>query len=262
MSTEKNLHYWLGIFNDFLMIPMLTFIIFDITEPTPHPKHEIVNLFFSVSFFAEWAIGLWKTKERKSYLLSIEKIMDFVSCIPIGALTKSVRLVRLFKIIRILRVITRAKRYQGPNENFFRLIALLGVTIFTGGYSIIVVEPNHPNIHDFADALWWSMVTLTTVGYGDIVPETTVGRMVAAMLIAVGLGVCGYLAAFASSLIQDDPNVSINDLEVKISRLEKKIDILLTNQSRDNFSIENVNTVIDSVGDVQKNIKDPNGNGL
>ena len=73
---------------------------------------------------------------------------------------------------------------------------------------------------------------------------------------------CGYLAAFASSLIQDDPNVSINDLEVKISRLEKKIDILLTNQSRDNFSIENVNTVIDSVGDVQKNIKDPNGNGL
>lgn len=51
MGTEKNIHYWLGIFNDFLMIPMLTFIIFDVTEPTPHPNREIVNLFFSASFF-------------------------------------------------------------------------------------------------------------------------------------------------------------------------------------------------------------------
>ena len=89
MGTEKkNIHYWLGIFNDFLMIPMLTFIIFDVTEPTPHPNHDIVNLFFSASFFSEWAVGLWKTKERKSYLLSIEKIIDFISCLPIGSLTK------------------------------------------------------------------------------------------------------------------------------------------------------------------------------
>ena len=104
----------------------------------------------------------------------------------------------------------------------FRLITLLGVTIFTGGYSIIVVEPDHPDIHDFTDALWWSMVTISTVGYGDIVPETQMGRTVAAMLIAVGLGVCGYLAAFASSLIQDDPTVSINDLEVKDLTSRKK----------------------------------------
>ena len=242
MSTEKNILYWLGIFNDFLMIPMLTFIIFDVTEPTPHPQHQIANIFFSVSFFTEWLIGLWKTKERKSYLLFIEKNIDFISCLPIGVLTKSIRLIRLFKIIRILRVITRAKRYQGPYENFFRLVALLGVTIFTGGYSIIVIEPDHPNIQDFADALWWSMVTITTVGYGDIVPETPVGRIVAAMLIAVGLGVCGYLAAFSSSLIQDDPSVSINDLEEKISRLEKKIDLLLANQKGENLNIENIDT--------------------
>lgn len=262
MGTEKNIHYWLGIFNDFLMIPMLTFIIFDVTEPTPHPNREIVNLFFSASFFSEWAVGLWKTKERKSYLLSIEKIIDFISCLPIGSLTKSLRLVRLFKIIRILRVITRAKRYQGPNENFFRLITLLGVTIFTGGYSIIVVEPDHPDIHNFADALWWSMVTISTVGYGDIVPETPMGRTVAAMLIAVGLGVCGYLAAFASSLIQDDPTVSINDLEEKISRLEKKMDLLLANQKIDSLNTKNIETAVDETEEMLQNIKDPNSDVL
>lgn len=195
-------------------------------------------------------------------MLSIEKIIDFISRLPIGSLTKSLRLVRLFKIIRILRVITCAKRYQGPNENFFRLITLLGVTIFTGGYSIIVVEPDHPDIHDFADALWWSMITISTVGYGDIVPETPMRRTVAAMLIAVGLGFCGYLAAFASSLIQDDPTVSINDLEEKISRLEKKMDLLLANQKIDSLNTKNIETAVDETEGILQNIEVPNSDVL
>ena len=162
------------------------------------------------------------------------------------------------KVVKLFRIVARAKRYQGPNERFFRLITLMGVTIFTGGYSIIVVEPNHPDIHSFADAMWWSMVTISTVGYGDIVPETGFGRTVAAVLIAIGLGVCGYLAAFASSLLQDDPAISINDLETKITRLEQKIDLLLTQQNGHPVGISNTN----SLEDVQQNIKDPNNKVL
>ena len=105
--------------------------------------------------------------------------------------------------------------------------------------------------------------TISTVGYGDIVPETPMGRTVAAILIAVGLGVCGYLAAFASSLIQDDPTVSINDLEVKISRLEKKkMDLLLANQRIDSLNTKNIDTAIDVTEEIQQNIKDPNSDVL
>lgn len=106
------------------------------------------------------------------------------------------------------------------------------------------------------------MVTISTVGYGDIVPETPMRRTVAAMLIAVGLGVCGYLAAFASSLIQDDPTVSINDLEEKISRLEKKMDLLLANQKIDSLNTKNIETAVDETEGILQNIKDSNSDVL
>ena len=258
MSSEKNIHYWLGIFNDFLIIPMLTFIIFDITDPNPHPHQEALNLFLTVSFFSEWLLGFVSTDDRKSYMKSIEKNIDLLSCLPIGSLTKSIRLVRLFKVIKLFRIVGRAKRYQGPGENLFRLLALMGVTIFTGGYSILVVEPDHPSIKSFGDALWWSMITVSTVGYGDIVPETSVGRVVAALLIAVGLGVCGYIAGFASSLMQDEPDVDIYDIQDKMIQLEKKIDRLLLLQGEENVLSQ---PILDQE-QVQQNIKDPNNNVL
>jgi voltage-gated potassium channel len=258
MSSEKNIHYWLGIFNDFLIIPMLTFIIFDITDPNPHPHQEPLNLFLTISFFSEWLLGFVSTDDRKSYMKSIEKNIDLLSCLPIGSLTKSIRLVRLFKVIKLFRIVGRAKRYQGPGESLFRLLALMGVTIFTGGYSILVVEPDHPSIETFGDALWWSMVTVSTVGYGDIVPETPIGRVVAAMLIAVGLGVCGYIAGFAGSLMQDEPAVDIHDLQDKMIQLEKKIDRLLVLQEKENV----LSQPVDDQEQVQLNIKDPNNNVL
>ena len=69
MRKEKNIHYWLGICNDFLIIPMMTLLILDITEPTPHPHKEALNLFLTASFF--WS-GFWDC-----FLLFIRKTTCF-----------------------------------------------------------------------------------------------------------------------------------------------------------------------------------------
>ena len=53
---------------------------------------------------------------------------------------------------------------------------------FCRAYSFVVVEPNHPSINSIWDALWWSLVTVSTVGYGDVVPETWMGRLMAVHL--------------------------------------------------------------------------------
>ena len=263
MRIENTIHSWLGIFNDFLIIPMLTFIILDITDPTPHPHQAFLNLFLTISFSLEWIWGLRLSENRKQYLISIEKILDLISCLPIGSFTKSIRIVRLFKVVKLFRIVGRAKRYQGPGESIFRLLSLLGVTIFTGGYSILVVEPNHPQIHNFGDALWWSMVTVSTVGYGDIVPTTMVGRMVAAALIATGLGVCGYIAGFASKWLQEEPTQTndIHQLQERISNLEAKIDqLLLYQQNTPDVSLDRQDSLHkDDISNIQQRIKDPNG---
>ena len=232
MKNEKNIHSWLGIFNDFLIIPMLILIILEINQSQSHPHQYFLNLFLTISFFSEWAWGLRLSEDRKSYLLSIEKGLDLLSCLPMGALTKSIRIIRLFKVVKLFRIIGRAKRYQGQGEDLFRLLALIGVTIFTGGYSMLVVEPNHPDIQSFGDALWWSMITVSTVGYGDIVPQTTAGRLIAAPLIATGLGVCGYIAGFASQWMKEEDTPDLETLTNKVEQLEKKIDLLLVQNQK------------------------------
>ena len=65
-------------------------------------------------------------------------------------------------------------------------------TILAGGLAIEIAEPE--TFPSLTDALWWSMVTVSTVGYGDVVPQSVVGRAVATVLIIFGIGIFGYVA--------------------------------------------------------------------
>lgn len=73
------------------------------------------------------------------------------------------------------------------------------------------------------DNLWWSIVTLSTVGYGDFVPQSTAGRAIASILIVVGVGVFGYAAGFVASLLSDPEE---DEMLTRLTRLESKLDRL------------------------------------
>ena len=78
------------------------------------------------------------------------------------------------------------------------------VTSMLGASFVLLgVEAHAPgsNIHSAGDALWWSLVTVTSVGYGDYFPVTTAGRVVAAWLMIVGLGLVGSTTGFVASWI-------------------------------------------------------------
>ena len=78
-------------------------------------------------------------------------------------------------------------------------------------------------ITEFGDALWWSIVTISTVGYGDSFPITTGGRIVAVLLILIGVGVFGYVAGFMANILEiDDEDEEVSQME----RIEKKLDLL------------------------------------
>ena len=136
------------------------------------------------------------------------------------------RLVRVFKVVRL---VTRLNRYHGPAQDFIRLIGIVGATIFAGAYSIEVIEPEmlakDGGDWSFLSGLWWAWVTISTVGYGDLAPSTPEGRLIAAPLIGIGVGVTGYISAYVMRLMvhqEENEHPSRNDL----LRLERKMDRL------------------------------------
>ncbi len=88
------------------------------------------------------------------------------------------------------------------HHSLFRVLITVVVTIFLGAWLVLLFEENakNSNIHDYPDALWWAIVTVTTVGYGDRFPVTEGGRIVAVVLMLVGIGLIGVLTATVASV--------------------------------------------------------------
>jgi voltage-gated potassium channel len=88
------------------------------------------------------------------------------------------------------------------HHSLFRVLIAAVVTLFVGAWLVLLFEEKAKgsNIHDYPDALWWAIVTVTTVGYGDRYPVTEGGRVVAAILMLVGIGLIGVLTATVASV--------------------------------------------------------------
>jgi voltage-gated potassium channel len=104
------------------------------------------------------------------------------------------------------------------------MLRRVGVAVFYGGAVVVTsaiivnrVEDADSGFETFGDSVWWSIVTITTVGYGDTVPETGVGRVIAAFLMLAGLAILGVLAASLASYFgledaeKGDQEASIHD---------------------------------------------------
>jgi voltage-gated potassium channel Kch len=89
---------------------------------------------------------------------------------------------------------------------FGYVLAIVALVILTGAFGFYWIEAGrNPNVQSFGDGLWWALVTMTTVGYGDIVPTTTFGRTIGAFLMFAGIGTVGVsTAAIAAYLIRLD----------------------------------------------------------
>ena len=88
------------------------------------------------------------------------------------------------------------------HHSLFRVLIAAVVTLFLGAWLALLFEEKAKgsNIHNYPDALWWAIVTVTTVGYGDRYPVTEGGRVVAAILMLVGIGLIGVLTATVASV--------------------------------------------------------------
>jgi voltage-gated potassium channel len=156
-------------------------------------------------FFIDFWVQLAHAPNRWRYLVSWGWI-DLLSSIPTVNVLRFGRVARVLRVLRVLRGVRSTKliaeflltrRAQGA----FLAASLLSLLLVVAG-SIAILEleaVEGANIRTAQDAIWWAIVTLTTVGYGDRFPVTGAGRIVAVVLMVAGIGLFGAVSGFVAS---------------------------------------------------------------
>jgi voltage-gated potassium channel len=144
-------------------------------------------------------------------------------------------LVRLLRLLRLLRLtllflrgsaIARALLEASRTLQFSTVLGVLALTTLTSSFTFYIVESagGSGSVKSFWDSLWWALATVTTVGYGDIVPETPTGRVIGAITMLVGIGVysafIGLVAATLTQISRAQRDPELEDIKSKVDRLE------------------------------------------
>lgn len=136
-----------------------------------------------------------------------KNILDLIAIIPFNSIFRIFRAFRILRILRVTkafkftkmiralafldRISVKIKNFINTN-GFIYVFYITTITILLGALGIYLVEYKN-TVQSFGDALWWSFVTATTVGYGDISPTSFMGRIIALVLMLVGIGFIGML---------------------------------------------------------------------
>lgn len=115
----------------------------------------------------------------------------------------------VLRLARVARLLIASKGARQLFARLGRVAVVAGSVMIAGAVAAYYAEhPVNPEFATFGDALWWAVVTLTTVGYGDIVPETTTGRLAGVMIMFTGVAVLGLLAGTLASFFRLQPDGS------------------------------------------------------
>lgn len=180
---------------------------------TPETRQllDYADLTLCAFFFLDFCRNLIVAENRWRYLytwgwLDLAASIPAVEALRAGRLARIVRVLRVLRVVKASRILVYAltRRRRESAAWGAALVALL--VIFTASVAVLQFERRgDANILTAEDALWWSITTITTVGYGDRYPVTTEGRMVAVALMAVGVGLFGTLSGMAASWFTEVP---------------------------------------------------------
>lgn len=206
-----------GILQILIVVNLLSFAVETLPDLAPWQMRalEILELFSVIVFSLEYVVRAVFSRPRLGYVLSFMGIVDLLSILPFylsaGIDLRSMRALRLMRIFRILKL----ARYSAAVRRFhmafmyareelvlFGTAALIVLYLASVGIYYFENEAQPKAFSSVFQSMWWALVTLTTVGYGDAIPITVGGRIFTSLILIVGLGIVavptGLLAAALS----------------------------------------------------------------
>ncbi len=172
-----------------------------------------------IFFLFEFGIRFYRAESKLKFMKW--GWIDLISSIPNVDFLRFGRTLRLIRLLRILRAFRSTKHlvshvYQNKAQGAFTTVCILAVILIIFSSITILQFETDPtsNIKTAEDALWWSYVTITTVGYGDKFPVTTEGRLIGVLLMTAGVGLFGTFTAYISSWFLKDKKSDNQNEEV------------------------------------------------
>ncbi len=242
----------LSTLNRLLVATIVLAVIVAVAETEPEltrrggPFFAAANLLFGVIFAVEYLARLWLADDsdperphraRLDFVFSVGGLIDLItitsSLLPVAGFNSTpLRVLRIVRIVRLARLgrFSRAVRYVSTavsSRRYELLIAsaLAGVVLLVGSTALYWAEGEvQPDkFGSILRAMWWSVETLTTVGYGDVYPVTPLGKFIAGIVALAGIGVialpAGILAAAFSDVVRySRPSPRSDDADNPVSR--------------------------------------------
>lgn len=165
---------------------------------------RLLEWIFTAIFTLEYVARVWTVPSKRKYIFSFFGIIDLLSILPTylailftGA--QSMMVIRIFRLLRIFRIF-KLSRYVGEGQNLARalkasqhkiIVFLLTVwtsVIFFGTLMYLIEGPSN-GFTSIPQSIYWAIVTMTTVGYGDIAPQTVPGQTLASLIMILGYGI-------------------------------------------------------------------------
>ena len=244
IDPESRLRAYFDVFMIMLILSSVFLLIYEVAK-TPHPaelffERTIVSLFIVEYILRAWLyndthqiiLDQWEKAEylntpfrpgkvirlilakKIEYLTSPLAVIDLLAILPSYRPLRVLRIFLIFRVFKLFRYVNSIKLFtqilSSKRFELYTLATFLGFLVFIGSSAIFLFEsPEYGGqVTDLFDAFYLSIVTMSTVGYGDIAPKTTGGRLVAMGLIVTGVGVL----SFFTSIIVSAFNDRVNDL--------------------------------------------------
>jgi voltage-gated potassium channel len=187
----------------YVLISLLVSVIFELSEELNILLGYIDN-FICIVFLVDFWIRFKKADNKVEFMKW--GWIDLIASIPFLDFARAGRVIRLIRLVRVFRALKSTKLIyehitHNKKQSVLTSVALISILmIIFSSIAILQFEKDiNSNIKTAEDAIWWSYVTITTVGYGDKYPITTEGRIIGAILMTTGVGIFGTFTALVSS---------------------------------------------------------------
>jgi len=188
---------------------------------------EAIDYFVWAAFAVEYGLKLRLATDRKRFVR--HHLLELaVIAVPI---LRPLRLARLFRLVRLGRVVIvlgaslRRARAVLAHHGLQYVLLAVAVIVFASAALEVTFERHSGSptaIHNFGEALWWAVVTVTTIGYGDKIPMTGAGKFVAVALMLTGIGLVGVLTAtVASFFVQQQHSEELGEMKEQLQEIRE-----------------------------------------
>jgi voltage-gated potassium channel len=148
-------------------------------------------------------------KEKFYFIFSPMSIIDLLAILPYYRPLRIIRILMLFRLFKILRYTNSIKQFKhvfiDKKFELLTLAIIFFMSVAFGSTIIFIYEGAgiNPNIHNYFDAVYWSIITISTVGFGDISPVTTQGRVATVLLVIGGMGVIAFSTSIVTTALNE-----------------------------------------------------------